>query len=350
MTHRSAEALFEGTLAADLLAAARNAALICLGAQKQEVATLVTDDESREGMAAIAAALIEAGVEVHAFILEELGRRPITGVPKEIIETLEASQISVFWSMPLPGELKSRKQILLTTSEHMLRHAHLIGLPKEHFIEGLQVDYRTVRALQERLVERLDRASTIRFVTPGGTSLVAPLPPERPWVCLSGIIQPGQWQNLPSGQIMGVPADVEGTFVADASMGDWFGPKYRELEKYPLTLEIEGGRLRDARSPNQKLAREFLLYARSNPNSDRVGELSLGTNLGLRRFTGLALVDENVPGCHLALGNPLPELTGATWESKTHVSVIGRRASVYLDEAPIMEDGVYAHDLVGGTS
>jgi leucyl aminopeptidase (aminopeptidase T) len=146
---------------------------------------------------------------------------------------------------------------------------------------------------------------------------------------------------------MGVPLDANGTFVADAAIGEWFGPRYKDLSEYPLRVEMENGRCRDASSTNQRLAREFLLYIRSNPNADRLGELSLGTNLGLRRFTGNAVIDENVPGCHIAIGDPLPELTGASWSSKTHVPLVGRDASIYLDDVPIMEDGQYPSELTG---
>jgi hypothetical protein len=347
MAHTRGEDIYGGTIAEDLLASARNAARVCLGATAGEVATLITDDGSREGTAAIARELVDVGVDVEAYVLEEMGRRPISAVPMELQGRLERSQISVYWSIPLPGELKSRLQILNIVSEKLVRHAHIIGLSREQFVEGLKVDYRTVRDLQERIIGRLGGASEIRCVTPGGTDLAAPLPMETDWVSLSGIIEPGKWQNLPSGQVMGVPLDANGTFVADAAIGEWFGPRYRDLSEYPLSLEIENGRCRDAHSPNQRLAREFLLYIRSNTNSDRIGELSLGTNLGLGRFTGNALIDENVPGLHIALGDPLPELTGASWSSKTHVPLIGRSASIYLDHVPLMEDGLYAQELLG---
>jgi hypothetical protein len=345
MAPDSSTGIYEGEIAPELKSAADNAARVCLGAAAGEVATLVLDDRSREGMAAIALALEEIGVQVHAFVIESLGKRPLARFPAEMLSRLEHSQISVFWAIPLPGELTSRLQILKTVSEHRLRHAHLIGLSRENFLEGMSVDYRNIRDMQEKIVDRLSRASSLRVITPGGTDLLIPLSPGQGWTCLSGIIEPGRWQNLPSGQIMHVPETADGTFVADAAIGEWFGTRYTALDEYPLTVDIEGGRALDARSSNQRLAREFLLYVRSNPNADRVGELSLGTNPGLTRFTGKAVIDENVPGCHIALGDPLGELTGATWSAKTHVPLICRDASVFLDDTAIMEDGRYVADL-----
>ena len=347
MSQQDGDDLFQGQIGEDLRDPARNAALICLDAREGEIATLITDENSREGTAAIARELRNTGVKVQAYVIEEMGKRPIGSVPEDVLMALESSQISVYWSIPLPGELKSRLQILGAASEHKLKHAHIIGLSREYFIEGLAADYRTVHDLQEKIVERLEASREIRLTTPVGTDLVAPLPMETPWICLSGLIKPGVWQNLPSGQIMGVPTVADGTFVADASIGEWFGPRYKSLADYPLRVDIEAGRVRDAHSDYQRLAREFMLYVRSNPNSDRVGELSLGANLGLKRFTGNALMDENVPGAHIAIGDPLPELTGASWSAKTHVPLICRDASIYLDDVPIMEDGVYAPELSG---
>jgi hypothetical protein len=345
MAPDNADGLYKGDLATEVMDAAMNAARICLGAKPGEIATIVLDEQSRQGTAAIVRALKQIGVEVHTYVIEEMGKRPLVRFPADLLQSLEASQLSVFWAIPLPGELTSRLQILEAATEHKLRHAHLIGLSLENFVEGLAMDYRNVRNLQERIIERLARATSLRVINPAGTDLEVPLGDDSRWTCLSGIIEPGRWQNLPSGQIMHVPDTANGTFVADAAVGEWFGTRYENVSEFPLSVEIEDGRALDARSANSRLAREFLLYVRSNPNADRIGELSLGTNLGLTRFTGKAVIDENIPGCHIALGDPLGELTGATWSSKTHVPLICREASIYVDDTPIMEDGRYIEDL-----
>ena len=296
MSTKTGEIVQSSVTRGDLADAARNAATNCLSASEGDVATLVTDEESRDGMAAIARALEDLGAKVQIFVIEELGRRPLVRFPREVMESLERSQVSVYWAIPLPGELKSRLQILEASSTLKLRHAHLIGLQLDHFVEGMRVDYRKIAALQERIVERLRKASSIRVTTRGGSDLTAPLSADTNWVSMSGIIKPGVWQNLPSGQMMFVPETASGKYVADAALGDWFGTKYQELPTYPLTVDIEEGRAIECRSPNQKLAREFSLYVRSNPNADRVGEMSIGTNLGLQSFTGKAVIDENVTG------------------------------------------------------
>jgi leucyl aminopeptidase (aminopeptidase T) len=123
--------------------------------------------------------------------------------------------------------------------------------------------------------------------------------------------------------------------------------RYPDLASYPLTVEISGGRVVDARSPNAALARQFLLYVRSNPSGDRTGEFSIGTNLALCEFLGNALQDENVPGSHLAFGGAaVLASTGAKWTAKTHLPLIARSCDVDFDGAEVMRGGSFSPDLL----
>ena len=100
------------------------------------------------------------------------------------------------------------------------------------------------------------------------------------------------------------PASVDGTFVCNATAGDYFGPKYGDLTATPLVLEVRGGRLADARSSRADLQQEFWAYCHTDTNSDRIGELAFGTNIALQGMIGVLLQDEKAPGVHLAFGDP----------------------------------------------
>jgi len=63
------------------------------------------------------------------------------------------------------------------------------------------------------------------------------------WVKTSGLISPRYWSNLPAGEVFTTPASVDGTFVCDATAGDYFNGKYGDLQSTPMKLTIEGGRL-----------------------------------------------------------------------------------------------------------
>ena len=341
------EKLFSGPIAPELAGAAVNAAKVCLGAKRGERATIICDEASKLGCAAIAKALEDEGLEVEPFVIEELGKRPILRFPAAVTDQLSISDVSVFWAIPQPGELRARTQILEIAIEKKLRHAHIMGIRIDHFISGLNVNYGQIETLQNRLIEMLQKTREVRVNSPSGTVLMVPMEAGQQFVGVNGIIKPGNWENLPSGQIMCVPSSARGTFVADGSIGEWFGTKYGDISASPVQVDIEEGKLKDARCLNQRLAREFLLYVRSNPNGDRIGEFSIGTNIGLADYTGITSIDENVPGCHLAFGSPPPPLSaGVGWEAKTKVSLIAKYVDIFFDSSQIMTGGKFDPVLV----
>ena len=89
------------------------------------------------------------------------------------------------------------------------------------------------------------------------------------------------------------------------------------------------------------LERDFWNYCHTDENSDRVGELAFGTNLGLREMIGILLQDEKVPGVHLAFGDPYGSQTHADWKSRTHVDVLTRHCDVWIDDEQVIADGQY---------
>jgi leucyl aminopeptidase (aminopeptidase T) len=124
--------------------------------------------------------------------------------------------------------------------------------------------------------------------------------------------------------------------------------RYPDVSKYPVTVEISKGRARDARSDNSTLARQLMVYLRSNVEGDRVGELGIGTNLALDELRGIALQDEQVPGAHIAFGGAgILGSTGATWSAQTHVPMIGRCCDIDIDGRSVMRAGSFEHDLFG---
>ena len=76
--------------------------------------------------------------------------------------------------------------------------------------------------------------------------------------------------------------------------------------------------------------------------ASRLGEVGIGTNFGLDRFTGQILLDEKIGGTfHLALGRGYPE-TGSTNVSAEHWDLICDLRSggeILLDGTPIQRDG-----------
>ena len=319
-------------------AGARNAVQVCLRVQPFEKVTVITDEASIEIAASIAA---ELASPYRAFVLEELGPRPMTDMPRAVLDDLETSQVSVYAVVAQANELRTRMQMTDVVNRRKIRHAHMVNIERRIMLEGMRADFLKVDELSKRVLAVAEKADVIRARTAAGTDITASMNHGYKWLKTSGIISPNKWGNLPGGEIFTTPGEVNGTFVIDGVVGDYLCAKYGDLRESPLTIRIEGNRLKEAHSPNQALEEDFWKYTHTDENSDRVGEFAIGTNIGLRGVIGNILQDEKLPGVHIAFGNPYGAHTGAEWDSSTHIDVVGTKFDIWADDRQIMRGGEF---------
>ena len=231
--------------------------------------------------------------------------------------------------------------IVRVVERRQIRYAHMVGVTPEIMQQGMRADYRLVDKLSDKLRDRMLRADSLTVKTEAGTSFSAHFDRGLDWVKTSGLISPRYWSNLPAGEVFTTPATVDGTFVCDATAGDYFNGKYGDLQDTPLVLTIKAGRLVRVECTRKDLEAEFWSYCHTDENSDRVGELAFGTNLGLSRMIGILLQDEKFPGVHIAFGDPYGSQTHADWKSRTHVDVLTRKCDVWIDDDQVIEKGRY---------
>jgi len=328
---------------------AKNAVEVCLGVRAGEKVAVIADEVSRGVAASLEQALEEQGARFTGLLLEDFGPRPMTVAPEPVLEALEKTDVGVLCMTPQPGELGARMAIVRVVERRQIRYAHMVGVTPEIMQQGMRADYRKVDELSERLRERMQRAEALTVKTDAGTSFSAHFDRQLDWVKTSGLISPKYWSNLPAGEVFTTPATVDGTFVCDATAGDYFNGKYGDLQATPLVMEIERGRLVGVDCPRKDLEEEFWKYCHTDENSDRVGELAFGTNLQLSRMIGILLQDEKFPGVHIAFGDPYGSQTHANWKSRTHVDVLTRNCDVWIDEDQVIEKGHYQMDHLGLT-
>ena len=326
---------------------AKNAVETCLSVQPGEYVTLIADEVSKPVAASIAAALEERRALFTGFLLEDYGLRPMREAPEEILQALETANAGVLCMTPQPGELGARMAIVKVVERRQIRYAHMVGVTPEIMQQGMRADYRLVDRLSEKLRERMLRAETLTVKTEAGTRIAAHFDRGLDWVKTSGLISRRYWSNLPAGEVFTTPATVDGTFVCDATAGDHFNGKYGDLQATPLVLTIKGARLVGVECERKDLRQEFWEYCHTDENSDRVGELAFGTNLGLSEMIGILLQDEKFPGVHLAFGDPYGSQTHADWKSKTHVDVLTRNCNVWIDDDQVIAKGRYQLDHFG---
>ncbi len=143
-------------------------------------------------------------------------------------------------------------------------------------------------------------------------------------------------RNMPSGEIFTGPVETSANGTLRCSFPVCRGGR----EVVGIALEFEGGKVVHASAESGED------YLRSmidlDPGARYLGELGLGLNGGIDRFTGSILYDEKIGGTvHLALGNSYPE-TGGINKSALHWDLIvdlrtGGR--VFADGQVIMENG-----------
>jgi aminopeptidase len=320
---------------------AQNAVNVCLRVQPSEQVSVITDQATLEIAAAIVQELEKLGAPFHAWVLEELAERPLTNLPREILNDLETSQVSIFAVQAQTNELRSRIQMTDVVNRRKIRHAHMVNINRQIMLEGMRADFQRVDRLSQKMVDMVRKASRIRATTAAGTDLTADLNPNYKWLKTSGIITPEKWGNLPGGEIFTTPGEVNGTFVIDGVVGDYLCAKFGSLQENPLTVRMKGNRLTEAHSENRELESDFWKYTHTDENSNRVGEFAIGTNIELKNVIGQILQDEKYPGVHIAFGNPYGAHTGADWDSTTHIDVVGRKFNIWVNDQQIMREGKF---------
>ena len=291
----------------ELSPGAYNAVNTCLRIQPSEKVTVITDVANREIAASIVKELLKVGSPFNSFVLEELADRPLTGLPKEIADDMETSNVSIFAVRVQQNELKSRMEMTDIVNRRRMRHAHMVNISHEIMLEGMRADFNKVDALSKKVIEIVTKAK--------------------------------QWGNLPGGEIFTTPGEINGTYVVDGVVGDYLCEKYPDLKNQPLTIHMKANRITEVFSENKALEQEFWAYTHTDENSDLVGEFAIGTNIELKRICGNILQDEKFPGLHIAFGNPYGHHTGAQWYSSTHIDVVGTRFDIWVDGQQIMEKG-----------
>jgi aminopeptidase len=145
-------------------------------------------------------------------------------------------------------------------------------------------------------------------------------------------------RNMPSGEIFTGPIENSARGRLHCSF-----PVCRSgREIVGIRLEFEGGAVT---SSTAESGEDYLLSMLDlDAGSRKLGELGIGLNSGIDRFTGSILYDEKIGGTvHLALGQSYPE-TGGTNESALHWDLIvdlrdGGR--VWADGKVVMENGIW---------
>ena len=184
---------------------------------------------------------------------------------------------------------------------------------------------------QQRYVDYLNGVKTLRFVATD-TDLTLSVGGRR-WVNSDG------QKNFPSGEVFTGPIEdsVNGTVRYT------FPTAHLGHEVDDVRLTFENGRVVKADAARGLDFLETMLD--SDPGARTLGEVAVGNNYGVQRFTRNTLYDEKIGGTfHLALGNAYPE-TGGTNVSAVHWDMVcdmrpgAGGGAIYADGILVHENG-----------
>src|SRR6202030_1088095 len=154
-----------------------NAINVCLRVQANEQVCVITDEATIEIAAALVREVEKVGAPHHVWVLEELAARPLKDLPREILENLENSQVSIFAVQAQANELRSRIQMTDVVNQRKIRHAHMVHINQQIMLEGMRADFLTVDRISTKVVDMVRKASQITAKTAAGTNLTADLNP-----------------------------------------------------------------------------------------------------------------------------------------------------------------------------
>jgi len=213
-------------------------------------------------------------------------------------------------------------EMSLAEYEDFVLRACLVHLPNP------TAAWKAVHAKQERIVRFLNKRKTFRIVTKD-TDLTFKAG-GRKWINCDGKA------NMPDGEIFTGPIEdtAEGT-IAFSFPGFYMG---REAQGVKLTFQ-KGRVVKAAASKGESFLKSML---DSDAGARRIGEIAIGTNYGIDRFTKNTLFDEKIGGTvHMALGASLPE-SGGVNQSGIHWDIVTdmrKGGLIYADGRVIYRNG-----------
>ncbi|MDX1745111.1 MAG: aminopeptidase, partial [Halobacteriales archaeon] len=209
----------------------------------------------------------------------------------------------------------------------------------ENFVwEAINKDWDEQREFQENLVEILEDGSEVRIVSGEGTDVT---------MSISGMIPLNDYgeHNLPGGEVFTAP-------VRDSVAGDvhFDMPLYhsgREVQDVRLTFE-DGEVVGHSAGKNEDLLTELL---DTDEGASRLGELGIGMNRDIDRFTYNMLFDEKMGDTvHMALGMAYEDCVPdgqVRNDSAIHVDMIVDMAEdshITVDGEVIQRDGTFVFE------
>jgi len=260
-------------------------------------------------------------VDLHISLWAEVNTRSASGVdPKRQAMAASARRpfMQEFMRRTAAGELRwvgtlFPTQAAAQDAEMSLRQYENFVFGAGHLSEADPVGaWRAIHARQERIREHLQKCKVVRFRAASasghdGTDLTVDVSGGT-WINCAGT------ENFPDGEVFCGPQG------ADGHVNYTFPAVYQGREVEGVRLAFKGGRVVDASATkNEAYLIEML---DQDAGARNMGEIAIGTNYSIERFSRNTLFDEKIGGTfHAAVGAGYPE-SGNHNESALHWDMV----------------------------
>jgi len=197
-------------------------------------------------------------------------------------------------------------------------------LDKDHPVE----EWKKISREQEKIVDYLNKKDELRFVGED-TDLTLSVKGRR-WINSDGK------KNLPDGEVFTGPVEDS----ANGKIRFTYPGIYMGKEIEDIQLRFRDGEVIEAKAGKGE---ELLKKLLETEGAKRIGEIAIGTNYGVNRFTKNMLFDEKMGGTmHLALGRSIPESGGKNFSS-IHWDLLKdmKNGEVYADGELFYKNGKF---------
>lgn len=196
-------------------------------------------------------------------------------------------------------------------------------------------EWKKISREQERWVQYLDTKKELHIISQG-TDIKVNIE-NRKWINCDGKA------NFPDGEIFTSPVEDGINGVITFSFPGIYAGK--EIEG--IVLKVEQGKVVEATAKKgEELLKELI---NTDEGASFFGEVAIGTNYGIKKFTRNMLFDEKIGGTiHMALGDSMPEAGGKNrstihWDMLCDMRNSGK---IYADGELFYENGEFKKDIL----
>ncbi|MYL16243.1 aminopeptidase [Halorubrum distributum] len=309
---------------ADLSDAAATAVEQCLNVAPDESVVVVTDDEREpigEALYAAASAVTDDATVLRYPPAEQHGTEP----PAPVAAAMREADVFLAPTTKSLSHTRARG----AACDAGARGATLPGITEAVFTTGLDADYAAIDAACDDVLDQVAGADEVRVTAPAGTDITFGIG-DREWLADTGMVrEPGDFSNLPAGEVFVAPETATGTFVVDGTMM----PHGLLDDGQELAFEVEEGFVTEIGDDEIRADVEGAAEAVGDA-AYNLAELGIGTNGGVEELVGSVLLDEKAGGTvHIAIGDNAG--IGGETDAPLHLDGIIRNPTVYADGEPV---------------